>query len=705
MDFTPWVSAILLAPLVGFSVLLFGGQRMLPRQGDWLATGLVALSLALSVYVLYGLLTHVAPHNPRWAWIDLGSVTGRGPLVLPFGFQIDLSAAVMLCVVTGVSLLVHLFSIGYMAGDPRYGRYFAYLNLFTFSMLGIVLADNLLMIYLFWELVGLSSYLLIGFWFERDPPRRAATKAFIVNRIGDVGFWAGILILWSQFETLHFGELSRMLAESRLVEGRWQSLLYLSDGSTVVRELSSGWLVAAGILLFMGVVGKSAQFPLHVWLPDAMEGPTPVSALIHAATMVAAGVYLLWRIYPLLSPEALLVIAFIGAFTAFMAATIALSQRDIKRVLAYSTISQLGYMVMAVGVGSPVGGLFHLVTHAFFKAGLFLGAGSIIHALHELAVRLERRGVAVHIDPQDIGLMGGLRRSMPLTFIAFTLCAAALAGLPLFSGFLSKDAILIAAAAFPYLGAVQGQLSPLWLMPVPLLGFVTAALTALYMGRLWFTVFWGRFRLEERVPEAQGALREVHEAPAVMGIPLGLLGLLSLFFWFSPHPLEPNQSWLWRLLASEAPSRMGPQGAFIPDYVPSLLLIRLGSAEFHWQVLGWSVGMLSVGLLVALWMYGLRRANIDRGVLDPRLRALYRFSREKWYIDRLYEAGPVRVFRALMRLQAAWDRYVIDGAVNGLAALIAALGRMGQRLQTGRVQTYLAVAVLALMVLILWVWR
>lgn len=413
MDYTPWVSAVLLLPLLGGALVWALGKRALPRQGDWLATGLVGVALVLSVYVLYGLLTQVAPHNPRWIWIDLGSTSGRAPLLLPFGFQIDIPAALMLVLVTGVSFLVHLFSIGYMAGDPKYARYFAYLSFFTFSMLGIVLSDNLLMIYVFWELVGLSSYLLIGFWFEREAPSRAATKAFIVNRIGDAGFWAGILILWSQFETLHFGELSRLLAESRIIEGRWQTLVPLEEGSGVVRELSAGWLTAAGLLLFMGVVGKSAQFPLHVWLPDAMEGPTPVSALIHAATMVAAGVYLLWRIYPLLSPEALLVIAFTGAFTAFMAATIALTQRDIKRVLAYSTISQLGYMVMGVGVGSPVAGLFHLITHAFFKAGLFLGAGSIIDALHKLEKRLSHRGLELHLDPQDIELMGGLGGPCP----------------------------------------------------------------------------------------------------------------------------------------------------------------------------------------------------------------------------------------------------------------------------------------------------
>ncbi|MCC6353734.1 MAG: NADH-quinone oxidoreductase subunit L, partial [Verrucomicrobiae bacterium] len=398
-----------------------------------------------------------------------------GDWVVPVGMLLDPLASVMLLVVTGVGFLIHVFSLGYMSDDPGRSRFFGGLSLFMFSMTGIVVSDNLVMTFMFWELVGVSSYLLIGFWFERPSAAAAATKAFVVNRIGDFGFLLGILAVWGTLGQLGFAPLREKIEAGALDTAPWAAV----------------FLMAAG--LFCGAVGKSAQVPLHVWLPDAMEGPTPVSALIHAATMVAAGVYFLCRVFFLIemSLPALDLIAWTGGATALIAALIAVRQDDIKRVLAYSTVSQLGYMVMAVGLAAPSAAMFHLCTHAFFKALLFLAAGSVIHALHH---------------EQDIWKMGGLRSSMPVTFWTFLAGALALAGCPGLSGFFSKEAILAAA---------HEAGSPLfWL------GLLTASLTAFYMARVALVAFWGTGR-ERRA-------REAHESPAVMVVPLIVLAALSI---------------------------------------------------------------------------------------------------------------------------------------------------------------------------------
>ncbi|MGB6648646.1 MAG: NADH-quinone oxidoreductase subunit L, partial [Bacteroidota bacterium] len=390
--------AILVLPLVGFTGLIFLGKK-LPRQGDWLGTGMITVSLVLSLILLWQKLTLYPGETLtlRFTWVDFGDVSSIGPLKIVLGVSLDNLATVMISVVTLISCLVHYFSIGYMHGDIRYSRYFAYLGFFSFSMLMIVVADNLFLLYAGWELVGISSYLLIGHWYEKKSASDAGMKAFIVNRIGDVGFFIGIMILFTTFNTFGLREIFDGIQGGRLPYG------------------SEGWLTAAGVLIFCGAVGKSAQFPLHVWLPDAMEGPTPVSALIHAATMVAAGVYLVARTFPLMTMDALMVIAYIGAITAFLAATIAIAQNDIKKVLAYSTISQLGYMIMALGVGAYTAGFFHLVTHAMFKAGLFLGSGSVIHAMHHALHHHNDHDT----DAQDIRNMGGLRSRMPVTYWSF----------------------------------------------------------------------------------------------------------------------------------------------------------------------------------------------------------------------------------------------------------------------------------------------
>ncbi len=467
--------AILLLPLASFVVLIFFGKK-LPRGGDWLGTGLLFLCLGLSVGVLFQRVAGPAAADVlRFSWVDFGNVPGIGPLKVDLGFAVDNLAAIMMTVVCLVSSLVHLFSIGYMHGDVRYSRYFAYLGIFTFSMLMIVLTNNFFLMYVGWELVGLSSYLLIGHWYEKKSASDAAKKAFIVNRIGDIGMFIGILILYFTFRTFTFDQIFSMMAAGTVPMG------------------SETWLTAAGVLVFCGAVGKSAQFPLHVWLPDAMEGPTPVSALIHAATMVAAGVYLVARTFPMMTADALTVIAYVGAITAFISATIAIAQNDIKKVLAYSTVSQLGYMVMGLGVGAYTAGFFHLSTHAMFKAGLFLGSGSVIHAMHHAMHETHD-----HADPQDIRNMGGLRKYMPVTYLTFLMFTLAISGVPFTSGFLSKDELLAGTMAF---GSHTGH----YLIPV--VGFLVAGMTAFYMFRLVFLTFHGAH-------VETGRERHLRESPA-----------------------------------------------------------------------------------------------------------------------------------------------------------------------------------------------
>ncbi len=498
---------VLLLPLLGFVLMVFFGKK-LPRQGDWLETGIITTALGLSLYILLQKLTvfHDEALRITATWVDLQNVPGFGPLKIVLGVQIDNLAAIMMAVVALISTLVHLFSIGYMQGDVRYSRYFAFLGLFSFSMLMIVLADNLFMLYVGWELVGISSYLLIGHWYEKKSASNAAMKAFIVNRVGDLGFFIGVAILFNTFKTFGLPEIFEGIRQGTLPAG------------------SEGWMTAAGVLLFCGAIGKSAQFPLHVWLPDAMEGPTPVSALIHAATMVAAGVYLVARIFPLMTAQALLVVAYIGAITAFISATIAIAQNDIKKVLAYSTISQLGYMVMGLGVGAYTAGFFHLVTHAMFKAGLFLGSGSVIHAMHHA---LHHQGDH-HTDPQDIRNMGGLKGKMPVTFWTFVIYTLAISGVPLTSGFLSKDAILAGTMAF---AGLSGHVI------IPIIGFLVAGLTAFYMFRVVILTFLGEHKDGHR-------LEHVHESPLVMTLPLMVLAALSLFVFFSFNPIDAKEGWL-----------------------------------------------------------------------------------------------------------------------------------------------------------------
>ncbi|MBZ0181812.1 MAG: NADH-quinone oxidoreductase subunit L [Melioribacteraceae bacterium] len=677
---------VLLLPLFSFFITVVFGKRF-PKLYLF-ETGIISLAFLLSLVIGFFKLTTYVDSKLAFdfTWFDFGVVPVIGEFKVELGVMIDNITVIMLFVVNLISMLVHYFSIEYMHGDKRYTRYFAYLGLFTFSMLGIVLSNNLLGIYIFWELVGLSSYLLIGFWFEKDSASDAGKKAFLTNRVGDIGMFLGILILFTTYGTFNFDKIFSGIA------------------SGVMPFESTAWLTAAGILVFLGAVGKSAQFPLHVWLPDAMEGPTPVSALIHAATMVAAGVYLVVRIFALLTADAMLVIAVIGAFTSLLAATIALTQNDIKKVLAYSTVSQLGYMVMALGVGAYAFAFFHLVTHAFFKACLFLGSGSVIHAMHH---------------EQDIREMGGLKKKMPITYATFLISTLAISGIPLTSGFLSKDGLLAGTLAF-------GELTGHWFIPI--IGFTVAFMTAFYMFRLVILTFHGS-------PRNQHKFDHAHESPKLMAMPLIILSALSIFIWYTPNPIAPDAGWFlgkW----IETPSTVVPESAsfdFMINEDPAADVIHSEKYEHamhtvHYPAMGLSIGLAGMAILLAFSMYQWKKINPDK--IAESVKPLYNFSLNKWYIDELYHAsfisgtlmlgkilfwfdanivdgivnGSAWFTRVMAKISGWFDTFVVDGLVNFTAFMSGFIGLTFKRIQTGKVQTYL-VFVLFSIVLLLIVFR
>ncbi len=671
---------VLVLPLAGFVLMMFFGRK-LPRQGDWLETAIITAALAASVAILLQKLTsyHAETLQLNFTWVDLHDAPGIGPLKIVLGFGIDNLAAVMLVVVTLISTLVHFFSIGYMHDDVRYARYFGFLGLFSFSMLLIVLANNLFLLYVGWELVGISSYLLIGHWYEKKSASNAAIKAFITNRIGDVGFFIGMAILFTTFKTFNLQEIFAGIASGTLPYG------------------SQPWLTAAGVLIFCGAVGKSAQFPLHVWLPDAMEGPTPVSALIHAATMVAAGVYLVARTFPLMTGDALMVIAYIGAITAFISATIAIAQNDIKKVLAYSTISQLGYMIMGLGVGAYTAGFFHLVTHAMFKAGLFLGSGSVIHAMHNALHHQQDHTT----DAQDIRNMGGLRKYLPVTFWTFVIYTLAISGVPFTSGFLSKDAILAGTLAY---GSLTGHIL------IPIVGFLVAGLTAFYMFRLVILTFLGDHVDPQRTPH-------LHESPRVMTVPLMILAALSFFAFFSFNPANGDNGWLAR--AIERPLTVVPAALA----APANEIFEKAHQDAHGTAIVLSLLVAGIGILVAYATYSWKKISAD--AVASRLAPLHRFLMNKWGFDDLYNNVIVEGLLAFTRGLRWFDNTIVDGAVNGagwlttmtsfvsgkfdaivvdgLVNLTAYLGGFFglvlRKLQTGRVQTYVFFVVFSVLVL------
>jgi len=703
---------------------------------SWISTLIMGICLVLAIYVAYATISAPAPegapnYHPKveqsFTWMDFAdaasSTIGRG-YIITLGVLADNLAAIMLVVVTLISFLVHLFSSEYMRQPSmhggRFNRFYAFLGLFTFSMLGIVIANNLLMIYIFWELVGVSSYLLIGFWYERPGPQYASKKAFIVNRVGDIGMFAGIMILFTQLGTFQLTEIFDMIAGGRIPFG------------------SEAWLTAAGILLFCGAIGKSAQFPLNVWLPDAMEGPTPVSALIHAATMVAAGVYLTARIFPLLTGDAMLFVAGIGAITAFIAASIALVQWDMKKVLAFSTVSQLGYMVLALGVGAFSAGIFHLVTHAMFKACLFLGSGSVIHQMHHSLHHLHDH----ERDPQDMRYMGGLRAKMPRTYLMMLIATLAISGIPLFSGYMSKDEILAGAWAFrnvnPHFVA-----NAVWII-----GYVVAGMTAFYMFRMIFLTFWGQ-------PKSRDIHEHIHENPGVMTAPLIVLAVLSLWIPFGGNPLDPAGGWFlssWVhtpavVVPESAQPHLAHEGAATHEpatehgapageaaaLAPFQTTLEHEVHQLHSTGLPHilsipalvSLLMAGGGIVLAFVLYG-RAGARGQEVSWAEPRGLRAFLFNRWYQDNLYEKiFPVGMTLVLMKMLAWFDQNVIDGIVNGVAAatiwisrviagfdtyvvdglvnMLAGVtqftGLLFRQLQTGRVQTYVMYVVLGVVVL------
>ncbi len=680
---------ILFLPLIGFTVVLLFGKRF--EKLYLFEIAVMGIALLLSIIVGYFKLSYFPNEDLifSFVWIDFGEIPLMGSFLVELGIKIDNLTAIMLFVVNLISFLVHVYSIEYMKGDKRFSRYFAYLGIFTFSMLGIVLTHNLLMMYIFWELVGLSSYLLIGFWYEKKSASDAGKKAFLVNRVGDIGMFIGILILFTQYQTFTFDDIYAQISMGNLP----------FDSMT--------WLTAAGILIFMGAVGKSAQFPLHVWLPDAMEGPTPVSALIHAATMVAAGVFLVCRIFVMLTADAMLVIAIVGAVTSFVAASIALTQNDIKKVLAYSTVSQLGYMVMSLGVGAYVFAFFHLVTHAFFKAGLFLGSGSVIHAMHH---------------EQDIREMGGLKKKLPITYYTFLIYTLAISGIPLFSGFLSKDGILAGTLAF-------GNLTGHWLIPA--FGFLVALMTAFYMLRLVILTFHGEPRNKEKFDHA-------HESPAAMTVPLIILAVLSIFIFYTPNPLNPEDGWLageW----IKTPATVVPQESrfefmisekeFTEAYFDKEMV---HSEEYthtmhsvHYLAMILSEILAGLGILIAFVMYQWRKIDPDR--LAGNMKPLYNFSLNKWYVDEFYDKtfisgtlslsrilnwfdanvvdgivnGTAYVTKIISGISNFFDKYFVDGMVNFTAFLSGFIGMTFRRIQTGKVQGYLVLVLFSVIILLI----
>jgi len=653
--------------LARFWYFFLGGHKPL-KSGAYLATAGIAVAAVLSVIGLIRFLDDAKALSPievehRWAertsWAEVGA-SEKGPAIaLELGYRIDHLTALLFAMVACVSTMIFVFSLGYMHDETeethqdheahvkrpgRYGRFFLFLSLFCFSMLNLLIADNLFQVFISWELVGVCSFFLIGFYHERRSAGLAANKAFIMNRIGDAGFMIGLAIIWTYFGTFNFQEIFTKLA---------------SEGPPMPAYL----FAVAGIGVFLGCVGKSAQFPLHTWLPDAMEGPTPVSALIHAATMVAAGVYLVGRCYPLFSPDVRLLIAYTGMITLFLGATIALVQTDIKRVLAYSTVSQLGFMMLALGVGGWVAGLMHLLTHAFFKALLFLGSGSVILGCHH---------------EQDLRKMGGLRRKMPITAFTMLVGVLAIAGTPFFSGWYSKDLILSNAMGF---ALHDKQHMALFIVPL-----VTAGLTAFYMFRLWFLAFTGQPR--------DHASEHAHESPASMVIPLIILAVPSIIVAWGWPLWDPHSSELAHLLDHAKP-RMA-NGLAHED-------------ETH--LAGWlALAAAAIGVATAVFIYLLKK--LDPASIQAKAGFLYGFLKEKWHFDEVYDALFVRPAILLGFASARVDKKSappeqaeladrtmnlssLDGVLNAVGLGTLSLGRKLRPMQSGLIRRYVTVLMVA----------
>lgn len=647
-------------PFAAFVVnfLLLGKSK----ASGWVSTLVILASTVISADVFFKVWGDHTIHMQQ-VWFTIGATKVQA------GVLLNNLSVLMLLLVSVIALPVHIYSTAYMKDDEGYSRYFRYLSLFCFSMLALVVVDNLILLYAFWEMVGFSSYLLIGFWFTRESAIIANKKAFIMNRIGDIGLLTAIIILYTQFNTFDleilFGNKG-LISLSTIANGEWVS---------AIGSIPAVWQYIAFGGIFLAVAAKSAQFPLHTWLPDAMEGPTSVSALIHAATMVAAGVFLLGRFYPMFNEVELTVLAVIGCFTAFMAATIALTQNDLKRILAYSTISQLGFMVMAMGVGAYASSLFHLATHAFFKCLLFLVAGIVIHQMKHI-----KDDNNLDIDPQNILHMGGLRKKLPLTFIAALIGGLALVGFPLTSGYLSKDGILI--QAFDWSDGKAGVLKL-----VPYVALLTSWLTAFYVARLIVKVFFGEFRLQKMNPHIH-----IHMGDGgwQYKLPLVFLAICCLFPVFSYSPVFYEDGWLFK--------------GFLP-------VNHLARENLYHVIIPVLVVVLSVVVMYGAYVIYVKRNSWS----FPQTGLLYRLSFHEWYIDKFYNRVIVRFVMwfsnalywfdrniidgfvnllekigiALAGIAAWFDKHIVDGLLHLVAGIVQAIGNFARRFQSGKIQYYL----------------
>jgi NADH-quinone oxidoreductase subunit L len=642
MNYASYIALIPLLPLAGFLLLGIFGRRYLKNSSGIIGTALLLVSAVLSLYTAYNYFfvdgkvgdSYQTITAIKFTWLSFSENVS-----IDMGIMLDPISVMMLVVVTFVSLMVHIFSLGYMKGEERFPTYYAFLGLFTFSMLGLVVSSNLFQIYMFWELVGVSSYLLIGYYYDKPSAVAASKKAFIVTRFADLGFLVGILIIAFYGETLDF----KTLIENLTSQQSSQFLAITTASFVGVSALTWGLT-----LVFIGGAGKSAMFPLHIWLPDAMEGPTPVSALIHAATMVVAGVYLVARLFPLftLTPVSLSIVTVVGIVSAFLAAIIACTQTDIKRVLAYSTMSQIGYMMFALGV-SGYGGenglgytasMFHLFTHAFFKSLLFLGAGVVIHFIHS----------------NEMKDMGGLRKYLPITNLSFLVACLAIAGIPPFAGFFSKEEILL--AAYNSNKIVYG------------VALFTSGLTAFYMFRLYFSIFWNKST-------------EVHnhhgEGPFSMKFPLMILAFCSIFAGLIPFG---------KYVSSD---RLPLESHFDPMF--SLAPVAFGL----------------IGILLAMWMYKKETTRAEK--LSQSLGGLYKAAYKKFYIDEIYFFITQKIIFNLIGRPAAWlDRNIVDGLMNGIANTTASVSSLIKGIQSGKVQSYAIYffgGIVALAIVFLYLWK
>jgi NADH-quinone oxidoreductase subunit L len=630
-------------PAIGFLLNGFFGRRFERKTVGWVACSALGLSFFTSILIFFELIGR--PPTERHFEKVLFDWVVSGSFQTVIGYQIDPLSILMALVVSGVSFFIHIYSVGYMHDDPGYPRYFTYLNLFVFMMLNLVLANNFLLMFVGWEGVGLCSYLLIGFWFEKDSAANAGKKAFVVNRVGDFGFLLGMFLLFTSL-----GE-----------HGVWT--LGFSEVFANARLLDTGTVTAVTILLFIGACGKSAQIPLYVWLPDAMEGPTPVSSLIHAATMVTAGVYMIARCNVLYSmaPISMWIVAIVGVATAIYTASIGICQNDIKKVLAYSTISQLGYMFLGVGVGAFSAGIFHLMTHAFFKGLLFLGAGSVMHALS---------------GELDMRKMGGLWKKIPITFGTFGIATLAIAGVPGLSGFFSKDEILWQAFS-----SSHGHFL-LWAVAA-----VAAGMTAFYMFRALFMTFFGESRVDEHVKH------HIHESPKIMTVPLIILAFLSIVGGYVgvPHVLNGANhihEFLAPVLGGGAESAKAHAGVtFVSQAWASGGGSGGHSATLEYIMMAISVGIAFIGIGIAYVFY-VKNPALPK-LAAEKLKGLYKLVLNKYYVDELYEVLFIKSLKGLgIGLWRGFDEFIIDGTVNGIAYLIGWISGVMRRMQTGLVQNY-----------------